>query len=81
MVGYPFYDRLAIGSYDVDIHPDLNCDYPSYMKDLGQYGVLPYFIPFRAMTNKDIDSIFLFHCKKLYFDYLYICWLQERLSQ
>jgi hypothetical protein len=53
--GYIFDDRLCIGAYDVDIHFMHNCSYPSYMR--GYYPVLPYYIPLRAMTNRDIDNL------------------------
>jgi hypothetical protein len=32
-----------------------SCPYPSYIK--GYYPVLPYYIPLRAMTNRDIDNL------------------------
>ena len=53
--GYIFEDRLCIGCYDVDIHPMVNCTYPKYMTDY--YPILPYYIPLRAMTNRDIDNL------------------------
>lgn len=55
--GYIFDDRLCVGAYDVDIHPMTNCHYPSYM--FKYYPILPYFIPLRAMTNRDIDNLFV----------------------
>jgi hypothetical protein len=45
MVGTIFPDRLALGSYDVDIHGLDGCTYPAYMKEY--YPILPYFIPLR----------------------------------
>eukprot|EP01119_Soliformovum_irregulare_P006441 TRINITY_DN1844_c0_g1_i2.p1 TRINITY_DN1844_c0_g1~~TRINITY_DN1844_c0_g1_i2.p1 ORF type:complete len:338 (+),score=88.90 TRINITY_DN1844_c0_g1_i2:717-1730(+) len=57
MVGHVYPDRLAIGSYDVDYHTITRCIYPLYMKK--RYGVLPYFIPLRAMTNRDYDNLVL----------------------
>jgi len=57
MVGDVFPDRLAIGSYDCDIHKLPYCSFPKYMEESGDYGVLPYFMPFRAMTNRDIDNL------------------------
>lgn len=53
--GYIFHDRLCIGAYDVDIHSMPQCNYPSYMKQY--YPILPYYIPLRAMTNRDIDNL------------------------
>jgi hypothetical protein len=32
-----------------------SCHYPSYIS--GYYPVLPYYIPLRAMTNRDIDNL------------------------
>jgi hypothetical protein len=52
---YIFDDRMCIGCYDVDIHFMNKCSYPSYMSDY--YPVLPYYIPLRAMTNRDIDNL------------------------
>lgn len=53
--GYIFEDRLCIGVYGVDIHFMRGCSYPKYMHE--QYSVLPYYIPLRAMTNRDIDNL------------------------
>ena len=53
--GYIFDDRICIGAYDVDIHYMLSCSYPSYVNM--DYPVLPYYIPLRAMTNRDIDNM------------------------
>eukprot|EP01120_Amphizonella_sp_Union-15-10_P014259 TRINITY_DN6856_c0_g1_i2.p1 TRINITY_DN6856_c0_g1~~TRINITY_DN6856_c0_g1_i2.p1 ORF type:complete len:584 (+),score=79.27 TRINITY_DN6856_c0_g1_i2:45-1796(+) len=55
LTGTPYFDRVAIGAYNVDIHPGL-CKFPphilSFMKSDKINKVLPYFIPFRALTNK-----------------------------
>ncbi|CAF1242726.1 unnamed protein product [Adineta steineri] len=53
--GHIFYDHLCIGAYDVDIHSMIQCTYPSYMTQY--YPILPYYIPLRAMTNRDIDNL------------------------
>jgi hypothetical protein len=53
--GYIFEDRLCIGCYNVDIHPMVKCTYPKYMSE--SYPLLPYYIPLRAMTNRDIDNL------------------------
>lgn len=53
--GYIFNDRVCIGAYDVDIHPMISCTYPKYMFEY--YPILPYYIPLRAMTNRDIDNL------------------------
>jgi hypothetical protein len=52
---YIFEDRLCIGVYGVDIHFMNGCHYPPYIH--GDYTVLPYYIPLRAMTNRDIDNL------------------------
>ena len=53
--GYIFDDRLCIGAYDVDIHYMKTCSYPSYIHV--HHPILPYYIPLRAMTNRDIDNL------------------------
>jgi hypothetical protein len=53
--GYIFDDRLCIGAYDVDIHYMISCSYPEYINM--NYPVLPYYIPLRAITNRDIDNL------------------------
>jgi hypothetical protein len=53
--GYIFHDRMNLGAYDVDIHRMKLCNYPSYIRQ--NYSVLPYYIPLRAMTNRDIDNL------------------------
>jgi len=53
--GYIFDDRLCIGTYPVDIHYMYTCEYLSYQNM--DYPVLPYYIPLRAMTHRDIDNL------------------------
>ncbi|CAF3755725.1 unnamed protein product [Rotaria socialis] len=53
--GYIFDDRLCVGAYNVDIHSMGQCTYPSYMHE--NYPILPYYIPLRAMTNRDVDNL------------------------
>ncbi|CAF3704339.1 unnamed protein product [Adineta steineri] len=53
--GYIFHDRMCLGAYDVDIHRMKLCNYPSYIRQ--NYSILPYYIPLRAMTNRDIDNL------------------------
>jgi hypothetical protein len=53
--GYIFNDRLCIGVYGVDIHFMNRCSYLPYIHE--EYSVLPYYIPLRAMTNRDIDNL------------------------
>jgi hypothetical protein len=54
--GYIFDDRIGIGAYSVDIHYMNSCPYPSYIQKRF-YPVLPYYVPLRAMTNRDIDNL------------------------
>ncbi|CAF1415573.1 unnamed protein product [Rotaria sp. Silwood1] len=53
--GYIYHDRICLGAYDVDIHRMKLCQYPSYIRQ--NYSILPYYIPLRAMTNRDIDNL------------------------
>eukprot|EP00823_Brevimastigomonas_motovehiculus_P005320 TRINITY_DN3900_c0_g1_i1.p1 TRINITY_DN3900_c0_g1~~TRINITY_DN3900_c0_g1_i1.p1 ORF type:complete len:570 (-),score=103.21 TRINITY_DN3900_c0_g1_i1:113-1822(-) len=58
LTAFIFPDRVAIGCYDVDIHKSpMSCVLPAYM--LQYYPVLPYFIPFRALTNRDISNLLM----------------------
>lgn len=59
VVGEIFYDRMAIGSYDCDIHALQTCSYPAYVVDT-YYPILPFYIPFRAMTNVKVRSQFTY---------------------
>jgi len=56
MTGKRFADRVAIGSYAMDIHGLSGCSYPSYIAAAG-HETLPFYIPFRALTNKDIGNL------------------------
>jgi len=53
--GYIFNDRMCIGVYGVDIHFMNGCSYPPYVHE--KYTVVPYYVPLRAMTNRDIDNL------------------------
>jgi hypothetical protein len=53
--GYIFDDRVCIGVFLADIHSMHSCSYPSYIREY--YPILPYYIPLRAMTNRDIDNL------------------------
>ncbi|CAF1463385.1 unnamed protein product, partial [Rotaria sordida] len=55
--GYIPHDRLCLGAYNVDIHSMSQCKYPAYIYQY--YPVLPYYVPLRAMTNRDIDNLFV----------------------
>ena len=53
--GHIPYDRMCLGAYNVDVHPMPRCKYPAHIYK--NYPVLPYYIPLRAMTNRDIDNL------------------------
>jgi hypothetical protein len=53
--GYIFDDRVCIGVFLADIHSMTSCSYPAYIREY--YPILPYYIPLRAMTNRDIDNL------------------------
>ncbi len=55
MTGTIFSDRVAIGTYSMDIHGINGCKYPSYMSQHNK--TLPFFIPFRALTNVQISNL------------------------
>jgi hypothetical protein len=72
ITGEVFPDRVAMGAYDADIHAMSVCQYPPYIQNSSAYQVLPFFVPFRAMTNikvlasyfrKNIRGISLFLCR------------------
>lgn len=55
--GVVFADRVAIGEYFyADIHhmADGLCKYPAY---LGDRSIKPYYVPFRALTNRDFGNM------------------------
>ncbi len=52
--GKRFRDRIAIGAYPADVHPLTVCRYPAHVKE---YDVLPFFIPFRALTNETYGNL------------------------
>jgi hypothetical protein len=56
VVGAIFPDRVGIGAYNVDVHGMVNCTYPGYMVNI-EYTVLPFYIPFRALTNRDVPNL------------------------
>ena len=55
--GHIFDDRVCLGAYNVDIHSMSQCQYPAYVYEY--YPILPYFVPLRALTNRDIDNLFV----------------------
>ncbi len=53
--GKPFRDRIALGAYPADVHHIVTCSYPAYV--LQGYQTLPYFLPFRALTNESFSNL------------------------
>ena len=49
----PFGDRVSIGMYNMDLHSIKGCIYPPF----AQSTPLPFFIPLRAFSNKDISNL------------------------
>lgn len=49
-----FRDRVALGAYPADVHPLASCRYPAHVKE---YDVLPYYVPFRALTNETYRNL------------------------
>jgi hypothetical protein len=47
-------DRIAIGTYNADIHGMEGCDYPPY-----DSLTLPFYIPLRALTNATVVNLLL----------------------
>jgi hypothetical protein len=60
--GTRFRDRVALGAYPADIHPLSSCTPPSYV--FGAHETLPFFIPFRALTNERFGNL-LVACKTM----------------
>lgn len=54
VTGEQFADRVGIGSYVADFHGLNTCKLPNYMN---KSNTLPFFIPFRALTNKAFDNL------------------------
>jgi hypothetical protein len=52
--GQRFMDRIAIGTYNADIHGMEGCDYPPY-----DSLTLPFYIPLRALTNATVVNLLL----------------------
>eukprot|EP00052_Salpingoeca_macrocollata_P019408 m.161088 g.161088 ORF g.161088 m.161088 type:complete len:646 (-) comp20959_c0_seq3:25-1962(-) len=55
-VGYYFNDSVALGNYNDDTHHLQTCTYPDYMTI---HATKPYWIPFRAMTVKNVSNLLL----------------------
>lgn len=54
-VAKPFFDRIAIGFYALDVHPLKTCNLPGYV--FAKHKLLPFFVPFRALTNQDFSNL------------------------
>lgn len=54
VTGEQFADRVGIGSYVADFHGLTTCKLPDYMN---KSETLPFFIPFRALTNNSFDNL------------------------
>jgi len=54
VTGEQFPDRVGIGSYVADFHGLTTCKLPTYMN---KSETLPFFIPFRALTNNSFDNL------------------------
>ena len=55
LTGTPFDDRIALGAYPADVHPLTTCALPDYV--LAADDSLPFYIPFRALTNARFDNL------------------------
>ncbi len=53
-IGDFFHDVIAIGDYPADVHGILNCSFPV---DISRISTVPYFLPFRALTNADVTNL------------------------
>ncbi|WP_425398653.1 FAD-dependent oxidoreductase [Aeoliella sp.] len=53
--GTRFDDRVALGAYAADIHPLADCKYPAATR--ADSHTLPYYLPYRALTNRDFDNL------------------------
>lgn len=50
-----FNDSIGLGNYFyADVHGSTNCPWPRYISNRS---ILPYHIPFRALTNQDFDNL------------------------
>ncbi|TWT35641.1 tricarballylate dehydrogenase [Posidoniimonas corsicana] len=54
--GRRFDDRVALGAYAADIHPLAGCEY-SELAHSSTRSLLPYYIPYRSLTNRDFENL------------------------
>jgi hypothetical protein len=53
--GTEFDDTIAIGCYPADVHPLVGYQYPRHVNE--HYDTLPFNIPFRALTHRDVPNL------------------------
>lgn len=53
--GKVFDDRIALGAYPADVHELSTCKLPKYVLEV--HDTLPFYIPFRALTNGKIENM------------------------
>lgn len=53
MTAEPFFDRVSIGMYNMDLHAIKGCEYDEFPSKTP----LPFFIPLRALSNQDISNM------------------------
>jgi hypothetical protein len=56
------HDAVAIGAYDADVHELTTCELPPHIAErnrpvAGQIRPLPFYLPFRAHTHRDVDNL------------------------
>jgi hypothetical protein len=56
VTGTVYDDRVAIGAYPFDFRTLDNCAMPAYAREPYPH-TLPYFIPFRALTSRDVPNL------------------------
>lgn len=49
-----FHDSIALGNYVADVHGVSGCSWPAYINN---YYILPFHIPFRALTNQQYENL------------------------
>lgn len=53
--GVKYPDTVALGDYlYTDVHRINRCSYPLYLTDTG---IKSFYIPFRSLTNNDVDNL------------------------
>lgn len=53
--GTKYADRIGLGDYQyADVHGIHRCSFPHYVN---VFKIKPFYIPYRALTNKDVDNL------------------------